>query len=49
MVRAESTNNRTAGTDTNHSTMFTFPLEVNLICEQRYSNCKIVQAVFCIW
>jgi len=42
MVRAEPTNNRTAGTDTNHSTMFTLLLELNLICEQRCLNCKIV-------
>jgi len=39
---AEPTNNRTAGIDTNHSTMFTLLLELNLICEQRCLNCKIV-------
>ena len=34
MVGAEPKNNRTAGIDTNHPTMFTFPLELNVICEQ---------------
>jgi len=29
-------NNRTAGIDTNHSTMFTLLLELNVICEQRW-------------
>ena len=38
MVRAEPTSNRTAGTDTNHSTMFTLLLQLNLICEQRCSQ-----------
>jgi len=41
MVRAETTKNRTAGIDTDHSIMFTLLLELNLICEQRCSNCKI--------
>jgi len=36
MVRAEPTNNRTAGIDTNHSTMFTLLLELNVICEERW-------------
>jgi len=36
MVRAEPTNNRTAGIDTNHSTMFTLLLKLNVICEQRW-------------
>jgi len=38
MVRAEPTNNRTAGINTNHSTMFTLLLELllNVICEQRW-------------
>jgi len=42
MVRAELTNNRTASIDTNHSAMFTLLLELNLICEERCLNCKIV-------
>jgi len=33
MVRVESTNNRTAGIDANHSTVFTLLLELNVICE----------------
>jgi len=41
-VRVESSNNRTTGIDTNNSTMFTLLLELNLICEQRCLNCKIV-------
>jgi len=36
MVRAELTNNRTAGIDTNHSTMFKLLLELNVIFEQRW-------------
>jgi len=36
MVRAEPTNNRIAGTDTNHSTMFTLLLKLNVMCEQRW-------------
>jgi len=36
MVRSEPTNNRTEGINTNHSTMFTLLLELNLICEQRW-------------
>jgi len=35
-VRADPTNNHTAGTDPNHSTMFTLLLVFNVICEQRY-------------
>jgi len=35
MVIAEPKNNRTADIDTNHSTMFTLLLELNVICEQR--------------
>jgi len=35
-VRAEQTNNRTGGIDTNHSTMFTLLQELNVICEQRW-------------
>ena len=35
-MRAESTNNHTAGIDANHSTMFTLLLECNEICEQRW-------------
>jgi len=36
MVRAESTNNCTAGIDTNHSTMSTLLLELNVICSYRW-------------
>ena len=36
MVRAEPTNNRTAGIDTNHSTVFTLLLKLNVMCEQRW-------------
>jgi len=38
MVKAEPMNNRTAGID---AIMLTLLLELNLICEQRCSNCKI--------
>ena len=38
MVRAEPTNNRTAGIDTNHSTVFKLPLELNALCEERWSQ-----------
>jgi len=34
-VRAEPMNTHTAVMDTNHSTMFTLPLEFNLVCGQR--------------
>jgi len=50
VLKAESESEKvtpaTRGTDTNHSTMFTFVIELNLICEQRCSNCKIVPAEF---
>jgi len=36
MVRAEPTHSRTAGIDTNHSTMFTLLLELNVMCVQRW-------------
>jgi len=36
MVRAEPMNNRTAGIDSNHSTMFTLLLKLNVMCEQRW-------------
>jgi len=36
MVGAEPRNNCTAGIDTNHSTMFTLLLELNVMCEQRW-------------
>ena len=35
MMRPEPTNNRTAGVDTYHSTMFTLLRDVNVISEQR--------------
>jgi len=41
MVRAEPTNNRTAGIDTNHSTMFTLLLELTVICEQRWMQFEL--------
>ena len=41
MVRAEPTNNRTAGIDTNHSTMFTLLLELNVLCEQRWMQFEL--------
>jgi len=34
-------NNRTAGIDTNHSTVFTLLLELNVICEQRWIHFKV--------
>jgi len=33
---ATPTNNRTVGIETNHSTMFTLLLELNVVCEQRW-------------
>jgi len=36
MVRADPTNTRTAGMYTNHSTMFTLLLELNVMCGQRW-------------
>ena len=36
LVRAELRNNRTAGIDANHSTMFTVQLDLNVICEQKW-------------
>jgi len=36
MVRAETTNNRTAGMDTNYSTIFTLLLKLKIMCEQRW-------------
>jgi len=36
MVRAEPTHNRTAGIDTNYSTMVTLLLKLNVMCEQRW-------------
>jgi len=39
MVRAEATNNRTAGIDTNHSTMFTLLLQKTLLGLFCNSNC----------
>jgi len=48
MVRAEPRNNRTAGIDTNHSTMFMLLLELNVTVHVNKggysSNCKIVPA-----
>jgi len=35
-MRPEPTNNRTAGIDTYHSTMFTLLLDLNVISEQRW-------------
>jgi len=36
MVRAELMNTRTTGIDIYHSTMFTLPLELNVICGQKW-------------
>jgi len=36
MVRAEPGNNRTTSIETDHSTMFTFLQERNIICELRW-------------
>jgi len=36
MVRAEPTNNHTAGIGPKHSTMFTLLLQLNVICEQKW-------------
>jgi len=51
IVRAESTSTCTAGIDTNHSTMFTLLVKLNVICAVHkggYSwNCKIVSAEYC--
>jgi len=33
MVREETTNNRTVGRDTNHTTMFTLLLKLNVITQ----------------
>jgi len=41
MVREEQRHNRTAGTDTNNSTMFTLLLELNVICEQRWMQFEL--------
>jgi len=41
MVRAEPTNNRTAGIDTNYSTMSTLLLKLNVMCEQRWIQFKL--------
>jgi len=41
MVRAEPMNNSTAGIDTNHSTVFTLLLELNVIREQRWIQFKL--------
>ena len=36
MVREEPRNTRTAAVNTNHSTMFTFLLELNVTCGRRW-------------
>jgi len=41
MVRAELTSIRTAGIDTNHLTMFTLLLELNVICEEMWIQFKL--------
>jgi len=41
MVRAELTNNRTAGIDTSHSLVLTLLLELNVICEQRWMQFEL--------
>jgi len=44
MVRAEPVDNRTAGIDA--IMLMLSLLELNLLCEQRFSNCKLVPAEF---
>jgi len=41
MVRAEPRNNCTADIDTNHSTIFTLLLELNVIREQRWTQFEL--------
>jgi len=40
-MRAEPSNNRTAGTDTYCSTMFTLLLDLNVISEQRWIQLEL--------
>jgi len=40
-MRAEPTDNGTAGIDTYHSTMFTLLLELNVISEQRWTQFEL--------
>jgi len=49
MVRTEPTNNRTAGIDTNHSTMFTLLLELNVICQGRIQPASLREAISVIF
>jgi len=41
MVRAQPTNNRTTGIDTNHSTMFALLLELNVTSEERWMQFEL--------
>jgi len=43
MVRVESRNNRTAGIDTNHSTMFRLLLELNLYMQIKVDTVRIAK------
>jgi len=40
-LTAEPTSTRTAGIDTNHSTMLTLLLEFNLVCGQRWKQFEL--------
>jgi len=41
MMRAEPTNNRTAGIDAYHSTMFTLLLDLDIISEQTWMQFEL--------
>ena len=41
VVRAQSTNFCSAGTDANHSAMFTLLMELNVICAQRWTQFEL--------
>jgi len=41
MMRAESKNNRTEGTDTCHSNMFRLLVDLNVISEQRWKQFEL--------
>jgi len=46
MVRAELTNNHTAGIGPNHATMFALLLELNLICKQQWIQFELQNSPF---
>jgi len=51
MVRAQPTNNHTAGIGPNYSTEFTLLLELDVICEQNWVQLELqnIPGEFCIW